>query len=504
MTRGRLVGPPAVLAALLTAGCGRPALAPPPPRLVVLYAPCTVQRAVLAPYDAAVQWTPSLATFAREAMVFLRHTTEEGQSGIAYAALLSGTHAMRHGVYRQPGRLSDAVQTIAEAFQDVGWETHFWAGHPMASPELNYAQGVPPEHTYWRHRGPLDPPQNEGLRAEDPRFVQLLEGLRADRTRRALVITNFTVSHAPYPAEYADAFCAAYPRECAGLDPDERGRLTALFRDHFLDWIFDFEGTAARHGLDADARGRLERTVAILYRSSVHHLDGLFGAVLAAIDGHGLRDESIVAFTADHGEILGRDAAGRRWTHGFALSPEDVMVPLLVRAPRVPAGRWGGVTRSIDVFPTLAGLAGVPVDAAVMGADLSAAVRGSEDHAALIAFNHTALQPDSWQEPPFASIARGPSRRDPEGMWIAAHDGDLVVKLTGAVGTPLRLHAYDWAADPGEKKDLYDGTDAHHAALAKRLDDYRGALLAGVGAGDTGDMPTRRQQELLRSLGYVQ
>jgi len=494
----------ALLAALLAgAGCGRPAPAPPKPRLVVLYAPCTVQRATLAPYDAAVPWTPALAAFARDAQVFLRHTTEVGQSGIAYAALLSGTHAMRHGVYRQPGRLSDAVQTIAEAFHDAGWETYFWAGHPMASPELNYAQGVPPANTYWRHRGPLDPPQDEGLRAEDPRFVGLLDGLRTDHGRRALVVTNFTVSHAPYPAEYADAFCAGYPRECSGMDDGERRRLTALFRDHFLDWIFDFEGTADRYHLGPDERARLERAVSILYRSSIHHLDGLFGAVVAAIDARELRDESVVAFTADHGEILGRDAAGRRWTHGFALSPEDVMVPLLVRAPGVPPGRWGGVSRSIDVFPTLAGLAGVPVGDTVMGADLSAALRGAEDHAALVAFNHTALQPDSWQEPPFASIARGPSRRDPEGMWIAAHDGDLVVKLTGAAGTPLRLHAYDWAADPGEKKDLYDEKDAHQAALAKRIDDYRAALLAGVGEAAGGDMPTSRQQELLRSLGYI-
>src|SRR5262249_28046075 len=159
--------------------------------------------------------------FARDAAVFERHETEEGQSGIAFAALFSGTHAMRHGVYRQPGRLDDRVYTLAEGFRDAGWETYFWAGHAMASPELNYGQGVAPAATFWRRRGPLDPPENEGLRAEDPRFLRLLDGLRDDRTRRALVITNFTVSHAPYPAEYADGFCADYPAECAGLDADE-------------------------------------------------------------------------------------------------------------------------------------------------------------------------------------------------------------------------------------------------------------------------------------------
>ena len=130
MTRGRLAAPAALLALLLGAtGCDRSKTSP---RLVVLYAPGTVQRTTLAPYAPKVAWTPALAAFARESLVFLRHTTEEGLAGVGYAALLSGTHAMRHGVYRQPGRLDDAVQTIAEAFRDAGWETYFWAGHPLS------------------------------------------------------------------------------------------------------------------------------------------------------------------------------------------------------------------------------------------------------------------------------------------------------------------------------------------------------------------------------------
>src|SRR6187551_1866176 len=247
----------AVLAALLAAsGCGGGKETPPaPPRLVVLYAPSTVQRATLAPYDAAVPWTPALAAFARQSQVFLRHTTEEARSGIAYAALFSGTHAMSHGVYRQPGRLADAVQTIAEAFHDAGWETYFWAGHPMASPELNYAQGVPPANVY---EGQAGPPADAGLRAEYPRFVALLDGLRGDPARRALVITHFAAVDTPYAAASAEAFCTEYPRECAGVDADTRGRLAALFRDHHVDWTLDFEKTAERFGMGPDERRRLE------------------------------------------------------------------------------------------------------------------------------------------------------------------------------------------------------------------------------------------------------
>jgi arylsulfatase A-like enzyme len=49
------------------------------------------------------------------------------------------------------------------------------------------------------------------------------------------------------------------------------------------------------------------------------------------------------------------------------------------------------VTRSIDVFPTLAGLAGLPADARVVGSNLSAALRGEEARPDLVAYSHTTV-----------------------------------------------------------------------------------------------------------------
>src|SRR5262245_40818117 len=53
---------------------------PPPPRLVLLYAPCTVNKNFLSPYNPAVHYTPSLQEFSRDAVVFTRAQTEEAQS----------------------------------------------------------------------------------------------------------------------------------------------------------------------------------------------------------------------------------------------------------------------------------------------------------------------------------------------------------------------------------------------------------------------------------------
>jgi hypothetical protein len=49
--------------------------AAPPPRLIVLYATCTVNKDFLAPYGDGVEFTPNLGRFADEAAVFSNHRT---------------------------------------------------------------------------------------------------------------------------------------------------------------------------------------------------------------------------------------------------------------------------------------------------------------------------------------------------------------------------------------------------------------------------------------------
>jgi hypothetical protein len=88
-------------------GCRAGKDEPGEPRLVVLYATCTLSRHYLGPYNPDVSFTPALDAFAEEGTVFSRHQTESGQSGVAFASLFSGTQADRHGVYRHPWWLDD-------------------------------------------------------------------------------------------------------------------------------------------------------------------------------------------------------------------------------------------------------------------------------------------------------------------------------------------------------------------------------------------------------------
>jgi arylsulfatase A-like enzyme len=505
-SRGALL----LIAAALLGGATYFALRPAAeggPRLVLLYVPCTVNRSFLSPYDPRVPYTPHLAAFGRESLVFTMHHTEEGQSGIAFASILSGSQSMRHGVYYHPTPIDDSVYLISEAFRDHGYDTFYWSDHLMASPELNYAQGVKPENVYWTKHKRNQAFSGDFLRAGDPRFERILDRLRADPKYTAFVFTNFSVSHAPYREAPVDEFCGAYPDQCAAVTKDDIAKYTRIFRSGFFFWQYARDLTAEKHGMSPADVAQMARVVEILYKASLFHLDRLFGAVVESIDAHGLRDESLIAFTADHGEVLGRDSAPYHWTHGLALQPDDILVPLLMRGRDVKPGRFDSITRSIDVFPTLAGLSGIALAKnSVMGVDLSSAIRGRSPAPELVAFVHSSLLPMGFNTV-LPSIGKPFPRRDPQVVWVGARAGASMFKLTSNDGATFAPHVYDWNVDPEEQHDLYDPHDERQAAMVRRLAEYKESLVEGYGywrALAEGHVPTERQKEMLRNLGYIQ
>ncbi len=105
-----------------------------------------------------------------------------------------------------------------------------------------------------------------------------------------------------------------------------------------------------------------------VYYAMVANLDWNFGRILAALDAAGIRDDTIVVFTSDHGEMFG--AQGRRAKNIFY--EEAVRVPFLVRWPKkTPAGHvTDACLNTPDIMPTLLSLCGLPTPKKVEGQDL--------------------------------------------------------------------------------------------------------------------------------------
>jgi choline-sulfatase len=89
--------------------------------------------------------------------------------------------------------------------------------------------------------------------------------------------------------------------------------------------------------------------------ASISYLDEKLGLLLAALDDVGKRDDTLVIFMADHGEMLGE----RGLWYKMSFFEPSATVPLIVNGPRhIAALRVSASVSLLDLVPTLTELAG--------------------------------------------------------------------------------------------------------------------------------------------------
>jgi len=380
----------------------------------------------------------------------------------------------------------------------------------MASAELNYGQGVDPRRVHHRKPGVAD---LYGLTANDGEFAAILARLRSEPSARAFVQVAFTVTHGPYapvdPRAAAD-FRREHPEDWPPLTDAELDRWTRLYATNYLRWQWDFPRLARERGLAPDDLVRLAQAVRLSYQVNVRLLDHCLGRIVDTIRAAGLLDESLIVFTADHGETLDRASALFKWTHGAEASPESIEVPLMIRLPgkRPRAGVYEGVSRSIDVYPTIAALSGFSVRPArgVDGADLSEAVLGRGSPPRVTAFSHTTLlgkehveQYRGWL------VGRFHPSADPEHMWVSLRDGDRYVRLRKFEDDSWGFDLFDLAERPLGAASGLDRALRPQREWARELEGYKARLLARYREGGAArTLHEAEARERLRALGYIQ
>ena len=109
------------------------------------------------------------------------------------------------------------------------------------------------------------------------------------------------------------------------------------------------------------------------YYACVSYTDAQVGKLLRALDRLGLRDDTIVLLWGDHGYSLGEAGHWCKDTN-FEL---DTRVPLIVRTPGMARPGLGtdALTELVDIYPTLAELAGLAPPDGLDGRSFAAALR---------------------------------------------------------------------------------------------------------------------------------
>ncbi|AWW28968.1 iduronate-2-sulfatase [Echinicola strongylocentroti] len=110
-----------------------------------------------------------------------------------------------------------------------------------------------------------------------------------------------------------------------------------------------------------------ERKAISGYYASVAYMDAQVGKVLKTLKEEGLEDNTIVIFTSDHGFHLGEHEFWMK----VSLHEESAKVPLIIKVP----GKAPAVCRSfaelIDLYPTVAELAGLELPNEIQGKSLA-------------------------------------------------------------------------------------------------------------------------------------
>jgi iduronate 2-sulfatase len=119
-----------------------------------------------------------------------------------------------------------------------------------------------------------------------------------------------------------------------------------------------------------EATPKEARVMIRAYLASTAWMDWNVGRVLSALDELGLREKTIVVFWGDHGYQLGEKG---KWSKAGSLWEQGIRVPLIIFDPRAEGNGKAcpRIVQSIDIYPTLVELCGLPAANGLDGVSLA-------------------------------------------------------------------------------------------------------------------------------------
>lgn len=388
---------------------------------------------------------PALAALAAQGTTFTHCISNYPVCSPYRGILMTGRWPYQTGVIDNAHQLSRSEYSLGEAFRDAGYHTGYvgkWhldargaEGHVL-KPEGEARHGFKEwrawyntnphfdrSHTYDQKSGRQEVPAgyNATLMTDDA-----IGFIERNRDRPWMLVVSLNPPHPPFQ-DAPPELMRKYPPGDLQLRPNTRETVTR-----------------------ADGRGRAIRPDLAGYNAHIEGVDREVARLVKCLEDNGLTDDTIVVYTSDHGEMLGaQNRTGKRLPHD-----ESCRVPFLVRAPGgSPALETDVLLGAIDIYPTLCGMAGVPVPATCVGRDLSAVVRG---------------QPVEGPEHQFLMHIQKNHASGGTNHPAPLFRGIRTARYTYACGEIGRWCLYDNQEDPYQRRNLAD--DPGRSSLMRELD----------------------------------
>jgi iduronate 2-sulfatase len=350
--------------------------------------------------------TPNIDRLAARGVLFEKAYCNQAVCAPSRNALLTGLRPQTLGIYDLGTNFRrarpDAV-TLPQHFKQHGWRTEalgkiFHVGHgnhedpaswsaphwranviAYALPESRAKKGLTREEALFSNQPAAKLPRGAAYEAADVPDNAYPDGAIADEAEKRLVAfknkpdvpfflaVGFVKPHLPFcaPKKYWDLYkpgdftapeLRTPPKGAARFAPTTWGELRQ-YRD------MPEKGPLT----DEDARKLIHG-----YHAATSYMDAQLGRVLDALDKNDLAKNTIVVLWGDHGWHLG--------DHGMWCKHSNyeqaARIPLIVAAPDSAAGaKSAALVESVDIYPTLCELAGLPAPKNLDGASFAAVLK---------------------------------------------------------------------------------------------------------------------------------
>jgi len=315
-------------------------------------------------YGYPIDTTPHLDRFAKSSYVFDNFFADSNSTTPAINSLLTGKHVDSHGAYQIWSRALPGTEreNVAQILRDSGYLTAAFVANPAAHPlsgrfseSFDYLSAPP-------NRGVIGAVHRQLLRLKGVTVFPLVEDLLAFVPQPLLELLEPQTTN-PYPAEalteqalrFLDlyrkgapifAWIHIYPPHAPYLPPNPF--MYSMLPDRVLDRA---SPQVVLAGGDLRTRESDIEALRLRYNENIRYADSEIGRFLNLIKARGYWDDSLIIFTADHGESF-----ARRWVfHGGPhLTQPLVHIPLLVHFPKQTVGRRiSALGQQSDLAPTV-------------------------------------------------------------------------------------------------------------------------------------------------------
>ena len=440
----------AVHGLLLSAGCGSKS-ASERPNIVLILADDLVTGA-LGFEGSPDARTPNLDRLAREGVRFTRAYVPLPQCTPSRASLLLGLYPHATGALTNHSTWQRSRSTLAQALRAAGYRCGLvgkWhlgePDEPMAGFEDSWCVIDTKKLSYF-----------------DP--VLWVEGRAEARTGYVpTLLTDEALRFIDRGGAQPFFLWLAYPSPHEPLSPPPDPALQRRPQDMTLPVSLAddlAEKPRAQRASEAHAAFRARsqpevRALFALYQSMVDALDQEIGRLLAHLEQRGLARDTLVVFLSDNGTLRGEH---QMLNKGPAFYEELVRTPLVMRWPGTLAagGQVTGLTSSMDLFPTLARLAGAEVPAELHGRDVWPLALGRQQRVRdELFFQYLQRQPDEAPTPMLGLV----TERHKYVQYFEGGEEEL----------------YDLSADPHELCNLVadPGASTPLTDLRARLETFR-------------------------------